>query len=158
MSAVSHVASESKLRMWLLRWLYAVAIMHVLVGVVLTWFSHASVFDSYYQEIETAFWGALAPTSGRAELAWWVAIFGATLQGFSLLMWVLVRLGDRSRDARIWLALAVVIAVWAPQDLWVSWRGGVWSHIAVDVLALLVLLPPLLWLRKHDGRSVEVDS
>lgn len=137
-------------RLWLVRWLYAAALFHFLAGFGLSWFGSSALFDTYYREIETAFWGALAPTAGRTQLVWWVAIFGATLQGFALLMGVVVAAADRLRCSRLWGALLVVIVIWAPQDLLISWRGGVWSHLVVDAFALLVLLPPLAWLMRID--------
>jgi len=38
------------------------------------------------------------------------------------------------------------VLLWAPQDMWLSAQKQVWSHLWLDSFALLVLLPPLIWL------------
>jgi hypothetical protein len=47
------------------------------------------------------------------------------------------------------------ILLWAPQDMWLSAQQQVWSHVWLDGFALLVLLPPLFWLYRHDRQGKE---
>jgi hypothetical protein len=50
----------------------------------------------------------------------------------------------------VWGWLVAGILLWAPQDMWLSAQQQVWSHVWLDGFALLVLLPPLFWLYRHD--------
>ena len=150
---------SNTLRSALVVWLYAAAMVHLLVGLVLTWAGHSGLLDGYLQTIEQAFWAAdAAPVTARAQQVWWVAIFGATLQSFSLYMLALVSIGHRLRSPAAWGWLIAGIVLWAPQDMWISAQARVWSHLWVDSLALLTLLPPLIWLYRHDRRAIAATT
>lgn len=141
---------NSGTRSWAIRWLYAVAAGHVLAGALLPWFAAAAVFDGYHGGIEAAFWQAGAPVEARGLQTWWIALFGPTVQLVGLFMIALVHLADRLRQPQVWLWLAAGLLVWAPQDILVSLRAGVWAHLGIDLFALAILLPPLCWLWRHD--------
>lgn len=143
----------SATRRWLVRWLYAAAGAHLLVGLVLTWLGDAALFEPYHRSIEAAFWGAAVPEPARAEQIWWIALFGATLQSYAVSFIALVYLGHTSARPAAWGGLIASIVLWAPQDIWVSLQRGIVSHLWVDSIALLVLLPPLFWLYRHDSRA-----
>lgn len=140
------------LRRALVLWLYAAALVHLLAGVLLTWAGNSGLFTDYLQSIEQLFWGQAAPPAARAQQVWWLALFGATLQSYALYLLALVRLGDRLHHANAWAWLMAGILLWAPQDIWVSLQVQMGSHLAFDSMALLTLLPPLLWLFVHDRR------
>ncbi|MGB9088329.1 MAG: cell division protein [Pseudomonas farsensis] len=138
------------LRRKLILWLQAVAVLHLLGGLLLTWAGNTGLLSGYLLSLELAFWGQAAPAAGHSQQVWWVALFGATLQSYALYMLALVRLADRYRSSAAWGWLMAGLLLWAPQDIVVSLQVGMWSHLLVDALALLALLPPLYWLRRHD--------
>lgn len=140
-------------RTWLVRWLYAVAAGHVVVGALLPWLSNASLLDAYHAGIETAFWRAAAPGEARQLQAWWLSLFGPTVQLMALWMAALIHLADRARQPQVWLWLMAGLLLWAPQDIVVSLRAGIWSHVWIDLLALALMLPPLLCLWRLDRRA-----
>lgn len=146
--------NNTTLRGWLIRWLLLVSIMHVLVGAVLPWMAAAPVFDAYHGGIEAAFWTGAAPSQARALQTWWIALFGPTVQLMALWMIGLIHLADHLRQPQVWLWLMIGLLVWAPQDIVVSLRAACWPHVWVDVAALVVMLPPLFWLWRHDRRAV----
>jgi len=141
------------LRRALVLWLYAAALVHLLAGALLTWAGHSPLFDGYLHSIEQAFWADGAPAAAHAQQVWWLALFGATLQSYSLYMLALIHLGNRLRSATAWAWLMAGIVFWAPQDMLVSWQVRMWSHLWFDAAALFTLLPPLLWLYRHDRRA-----
>lgn len=149
----SHSSSLTSRRRFWVRWLQAAALAHLLVGVGLTWAGHSLLLNDYQLSIEQAFWGQAAPAPAHNQQVWWLALFGATLQSYSLYMLGLIHLGDRLRSHQAWAWLIAGIVLWAPQDALISLQVGIWSHLVVDGVALLVLIPPLLWLYRHD-RSV----
>jgi len=149
---MAHRIDRASPRTWMVRWLLAVSIVHLAVGVLLPWCANAPLFDGYHRGIEAAFWPAGAPERARDMQTWWIALFGATVQAMALWMIALVRLADRLRDARTWLWLVAGLALWAPQDMLVSLRADCWPHVWLDSAALMALLPPLCWLYLHDRR------
>ncbi len=139
------------LRTWMVRWIYATVIVHLLVGILLPWLPNAPLVDAYHRGIEAAFWGSdAAPAAARAQQAWWIALFGPTLQGAAIWMAALVRFGDRQRSAAAWGWLIAGLAVWAPQDMLISLQADCWRHVWLDAFALAMMLPPLVWLWRHD--------
>lgn len=138
------------LRRGLVAWLYAVALGHLLGGVVFTWAGPSGIFDGYLSSLEHAFQNQAVSGASRAQQAWWLSLFGATLQSYSLYMLALVHIGNRLKGSMAWGWLIIGLLVWAPQDILLSIQANVWSHVWLDTFALLVLLPPLLWLFCHD--------
>jgi len=149
----------SPLRKTLVVWLYAAALTHLLAGLMLTWAGYSGLLDDYLNTIELAFWGAdSVPATARAQQVWWLALFGATLQSYGLYMLALVHIGNRLKSAMPWGWLVAGILLWAPQDMWISAQARVWSHLWFDSVALLVLLPPLFWLYRHDRQTSLPDN
>ncbi|WLI46392.1 cell division protein [Pseudomonas beijingensis] len=147
------------LRNALVIWLYAAALMHLLAGLKLTWAGHSGLLDGYLNTIEQAFWGAnVVPATARTQQVWWLALFGATLQSYALYMLALVHIGNRLKSAMPWGWIIAGILLWAPQDMLISAQAQVWSHLWFDSIALLVLLPPLFWLYRHDRRTSLTDN
>lgn len=137
-------------RTWLVRWMYAAALAHLLVGILLPWIGNAAFLDAYHRVVETAFWGPSAPVAARTQQIWWMALFGPTVQALSLWMIVLIRIGDRHRSTFAWGALIAGMALWGPQDMLISLRADCWPHVWIDCFALATMLPPLGWLWWHD--------
>jgi hypothetical protein len=142
--------SSLDLRSRLVVWLYIVASAHLLGGVLLTWAGPSGLLDGYLTSIEHAFWTDTAPPSARAQQIWWMALFGATLQSYSLYMLALVHIGSRLKSPIPWAWLMAGILLWAPQDMLISMQARMWSHLWLDTFAMLALLPPLVWLYRHD--------
>lgn len=140
----------------LVRWMYASALVHLLVGVALPWIGDLSVFDGYHRGVEAAFWGAAAPSAARAQQVWWIALFGPTVQVMSIWMLALIHFGDRYRSGFAWGILIAGILAWAPQDILISLRVDCWTHVWVDAFAVVTMVPPLAWLWLHDRRCASV--
>ncbi|MEB6591449.1 MULTISPECIES: cell division protein [Pseudomonas] len=154
----SYASSLATRRLFSVRWLQAAALAHFLVGLGLTWAGHSPLLNDYQLSIEQAFWGQAAPMPARNQQVWWQALFGATLQSYSLYMLGLIQLGNRYRSHHAWAWLIAGIVIWAPQDALVSLQAGIWSHLIIDGVALLVLIPPLLWLYRHDRPASTVKG
>ena len=147
---------QNTIREWMVRWLLLAAALHLVVGAALPWLAGGALLDDYHRGIEAAFWPAGAPGGARELQAWWMALFGPTIQVMALWMAALIHLAGRMREARIWLWLVAGLLVWAPQDMLVSLRAACWAHVWTDAAALAVMLPPLLWLWRHDRAASRV--
>lgn len=150
--------TDSALRTWTIRWLLAVAAVHVVIGGLLPWIATSGVFDLYHAGVTSAFWPGAAPAQARGMQAWWLSLFGPTVLLMALWMIALIHLADRLRYARIWLWMVGGLLLWAPQDMLVSLRADYWPHVWIDLLALLAMVPPLLWLWRHDRAAMRVEQ
>jgi hypothetical protein len=140
-------------RPWIIRWMYMVVIGHLLTGIALPWIGGFPMLDAYHRSVESGFWNHGAPSEARAQQIWWISLFGPTVQSLAIWMGALTRIGDRHRSSFAWAWLIIGVMVWAPQDMLVSLRAGVWIHVWVDCFALFTMLPPLIWLWLHDRKS-----
>jgi predicted DCC family thiol-disulfide oxidoreductase YuxK len=137
-------------RTWLVRWIYAVVAMHLLVGVLLPLCAGSSLTEGYRRGIEDFFFGIDASAGGRALHVWWLSLFGPTVQAAAIWMAGLAVLGDKQRNAFAWAMLVLGLLVWAPQDMLISARAHCWTNLWIDIAAVAVMLPPLIWLFKFD--------
>lgn len=137
-------------RTLLVRWIYLVVAMHLLVGVLLPLCAGAALTDGYRRSIEHCFFGGAAPPAARALQTWWLSLLGPTVQAAAIWMAGLAIIGDQQRNAYAWLMLLLGLVVWAPQDMWLSAHAGCWINVWIDVAAVSVMMPPLLWLCKLD--------
>ncbi|WP_175884486.1 DUF393 domain-containing protein [Burkholderia sp. BCC0044] len=149
-SAAAHRPPRDKLRRVAVNAMYAAAIAHLLVGVVIPWIAGAPWLDAYHRGIERHFWSTAAPEAARAQQVWWMSLLGATVQCAAVWMLALVHLGNRLRTREVWGWLLAGLLIWAPQDMLLSWQAQVWGHVAIDVAALVAMVPPLVWLWRRD--------
>ncbi len=137
-------------RTWLVRWIYAVVAAHLAVGVLLPLCADSVWSEGYRRGIEGFFFSGAAPDGARALHMWWLSLFGPTVQAAAIWMAGLAVVGDKQRNAFAWAMLILGLLVWAPQDMLISARAHCWINLWIDLLALAVMLPPLLWLCKLD--------
>lgn len=138
-------------RVWCVRWLYLAAIGHFLVGLLMTWLGDSILFSSYNQ-IALENFMLVDNQSAAALQIWWLAIFGATLQAFSILLVALIYLGNQYKDNCVWLLIIIAIVIWAPQDIYFSAIRNIWMNVWVDLAAVITLLPPLVFLMRCDRK------
>jgi hypothetical protein len=140
-----------KLVVW---WIYATILGHLLVGALLPLIPGAALFEPYHAGIEAAFWSnGAAPEGARALQLWWISLFGPTVQAAAVWMGALAYLGERHRSAFAWGALIAGIVLWAPQDIYISLQRGVTANVWIDSFALVIMLPPLVWLFMQDRQK-----
>ncbi|MES3020559.1 MAG: cell division protein [Pseudomonadota bacterium] len=140
-------------RKYVVWWVYATILGHLVVGALLPLVPGAVLFDAYHAGIEAAFWSGPPPEGARALQLWWISLFGPTVQAAAVWMGALAYLGARERSAFAWGALIAGIVLWAPQDIYISLQRGVWANVLIDSFALVIMLPPLVWLYMQDRQK-----
>jgi hypothetical protein len=138
-------------RVWCVRWLYLAAIGHFVVGLLMTWLGDSILFSGYNQIALENFILTDNPSAKELHI-WWLAIFGATLQAFSVLLVALIYLGNHYKNNRVWLLIIIAIVIWAPQDIYFSAMKQIWMNVWVDLAAVITLIPPLILLLRSDRK------
>lgn len=142
-----------KIRTYLINYLYLWVIIHLLVGLLLPWLKYFPILDSYHNSIEIAIFGRNIPEHARNLHLWWMGLFGATVQFASIYMGLLVYVGDKYKLNIIWKGMIIGLLVWAPQDMYISLQYKIYSHVVMDVLVLIMIVPVLIWLNIIDGNK-----
>lgn len=146
------------LRDFFIYWLYGIAAVHLLGGVLLPWFGDVALLESYHHLIESAFWPGQVPEGARALHLWWLSLFGASIQTLGIWMAALIYFGARYSSSIAWLLLFLGFAIWAPQDILISLRANIWEHVWLDLFVLLIVLPPLMYLWWQDSKQKNKNS
>ncbi len=149
--------NQDRIRKILVWWLYGSAFAHFLVGALLPLLASHPLLDGYHRSIEAGFWLQGAPLAARAQQAWWISLFGATVQCLALWMGALIYCGNRYRSSVAWGWLIIGLVLWAPQDMLISLQNQMQSHVWIDSAALLAMLPPLLWLWQVDRHPAPLN-
>lgn len=120
---------------WLDRWLTAVAVVHVAIGLALP----ALLLRSDWIE-------RWVPTSD-ADARLFLALFGPTVASWGALMFYLVQHGLRAQQRWAADALIVGVLVWAPLDA-ALWRAyDLPLGLALDAAGVAAILIPAIWRR-----------
>lgn len=142
-----------KVRTYLIYYLYAWVIIHLLVGLLLPWLKYFPILEPYHYSIESAFFGSSVPQSAKDLHLWWMGLFGATVQFASIYMGLLVYVGSKYKLNIIWKGMILGLIVWAPQDIFISLQYNIYSHVVMDMLVVIMLVPVLLWLNNIDTKK-----
>ena len=70
----------------------------------------------------------------------------------AIFMGALIYIANRLRAAFVWGWIVVGLLVWAPQDIFISLQANAWMHVVGDIVALLLMLPPLVVLFFGDRK------
>lgn len=133
--------------------MYAICAAHVLGGAALPWLLQTAPGQAYLAGLAQAFGIELSAAPRSASLlSWLLALLGAMIAGWGVLMAGLVRLAHRDRRRAPLDLLAVALLTWAALDMGWSASRGVWLHLWLDSAALLAILLPVWLLRRSLSR------
>jgi len=127
------------------RWLQLIASLHIIGGLLLPWLLHADLSAMYRQEV---FQALSVPEAAQNTVVLMMSFIGPTIASWGVLLLYLINNAFDQGDKSAWSYLCIAILVWAPLDIGLSWHAGIYSNIAVDVMATLSILLPV-WLIRH---------
>lgn len=129
------------------RWLLAVGLGHVLLGIVLAFAAHTSLTQGYFDYLYTS----VSSTSPSAEfeglLQTMVGLFGPTVASWGLLFCALVVIYRQHGHRLIKPALFAALLVWCVLDSGISAYFGLSLHVYLNLSAALSIALPLLLLK-----------
>ena len=132
----------------LYRWLLAVGLGHVLLGVVLAFTAQLPIAAPYFEHLYASVGASQAPTAQyHSLLTTMVRLFGPTVASWGLLFSLLVYLYRQHGHGLIKPALFVALLLWCVLDSAISAYYGILAHAYLNTLAALSIALPLLLLR-----------
>ena len=132
----------------LYRWLLAVGLGHVLLGVVLAFTAQLPIAAPYFEHLYASVGTSQAPTAEyHSLLTTMVRLFGPTVASWGLLFSLLVYLYRQHGHGLIKPALFVALLLWCVLDSAISAYYGILAHAYLNTLAALSIALPLLLLR-----------
>jgi hypothetical protein len=139
-------------------WLLFVAALHVIGGLLVPFIAYSDAFASYAAQLGATFWnGGQVPVEAERFQRWIVALFGPTVASVGVLMFFLVRAGMRTRERWPWDALLLAMLAWGPADIAISLMHGFWPHVVIDVVAIVSIVVPALYLRLQASKTFDQE-
>jgi len=131
----------------LYRWLLAVGLGHVALGVALAFAAHLPITQVYFDYLYAGV-SATPPDAGYQRLLrTMVGLFGPTVASWGLLFSLLVVLYRRHGHRQIKPAIFAALLLWCVLDSAISAHFGLLLHLYLNTAAALAIALPLLALR-----------
>ena len=135
------------------RWLLVVSIIVVVFGIALALLGGTPVFEWMNSLINQAIWGTPALPADVSVFRQWVyAVLGATVAGWGVFIYFIIRHPFARQERWAWNCLVAVLIVWYPIDTLASLYAGVGFNALFNTGLLLLLALPLFFTRKQFAR------
>lgn len=116
----------------------------ITMGVAMVVLGGTSAMGLLNDRIDPTFWGDASVTGPTADYrAWLFAVLGATMAGWAIAMFALIRNGIAQGLRWAWNAVALSLLVWFPLDTGYSIAHGVWVNAAGNTVIFILLVIPL---------------
>ncbi|RXK88478.1 hypothetical protein EST62_02935 [Chlorobaculum sp. 24CR] len=126
----------------MLRWLYAVSLAIMLIGIAREFLSLIFYFAPGRFQVRY-------PADVNAYIMFAYGVLGALMQGWGVGMFMIVRGPFRRRESGGWALLAVPMLIWFVADTGFSLCTGFWQNGILNAVLLLLLAIPLAATRKY---------
>lgn len=131
------------------RWILVISGIVIVFGVLMAIFNQSAIFDLFNNQIDPVFWGDTPPPEAYAQHQGWVyGVLGATMAGWGLMLFFIVKYPFRQREKWAWTATTTSLGCWYLLDTAISLYFGVVFNAVFNTLLLLLVLPPLVVTRK----------
>jgi hypothetical protein len=126
---------------------FSVAILIVLFGLSLAFFSQSTVFHILFNnQIDPAFWNHQPAPDNVLEFQKWIyGVLGATVAGWGVFLAFLARYPFKSRQRWTWNCIALGLTLWFLVDTAVSAFYRVYFNTLFNLVLFLVGMLPLVF-------------
>lgn len=132
---------------WLYRWLLAVGLGHVGLGIALAFAAHTSLAQGYFDYLYASVSSQPPSSEYQGLLQTMVGLFGPTVASWGLLFCTLIVLYRRHGHSLIKPALFAALLLWCALDSGISAYFGLSLHVYLNLSAALSIALPLLLLK-----------
>jgi hypothetical protein len=129
------------------RFLQAIAVVHIIVGLLFPWIVDSPLFDHYKQHLHLVF-NTSQFISGQ-QASFLMAILGPTIASWGVLFLYAINSGFTRPSPQAWWFMFSACVVWAPYDSIYSLQHGIYLNAIINAVAFAMIMSPLLIVRKH---------
>lgn len=139
---------------WLYRWLLAVGLGHVALGIALAFAAHTSLAQGYFDYLYASVTSNPPSAHFQGLLQTMVGLFGPTVASWGLLFCTLIVLYRCHGHRLIKPALFAALLLWCALDSGISAYFGLSLHAYLNSAAALSLGMPLVWLKPMNTSAL----
>lgn len=121
--------------------LQAIAIVHIIGGLVLPWAVHSTLFQQYGIQFSIAFHNSNS-IGFKNQGEFLTGLFGPSIASWGILFAYVIDVSFRSRDRRGWWTMIIACLTWATYDSFLSiWNGIYINAILNSFIAIMIIIP-----------------
>ena len=138
------------------KWLFIVALYHIVFGLTLAFFSQSPLMDKMLnQYFDPIFWPDNSPSSGTMHYkAWTSAVLGAVVASWAILIAFIAHYPFRLREKWAWNSVTFAVLLWFAVDTGCSLYFDVGINAMFNLFTLFLFALPLTFTRKYfHGRN-----
>lgn len=125
------------------KWLKILAIIHIIGGLALPILVFTPLSAPYFDELTNRF-----ANSNPESLRFLIGIFGPTVASWGLLFYYAIGKAFQSLKLSDWWILLCAILVWVILDSAYSWYFGIYSHLVINSIMLVLILIPFISVKR----------
>jgi hypothetical protein len=133
------------------RWLMIASLLVIAFGLCLAFFPSMPPLEPVNRQVEAVFALEQAAPGPRAFQRWIYGAWGATIAGWGLLVFSVVRSPLRKGERWAWDALAGSLLLWYVVDSGLSFAFQITANVVLNTVFLVALGLPLLFTRSARG-------
>lgn len=132
------------------RWLFAVAVLIVIFGLLLAFFGQTPMFDLLFNhQINPAFWDSPNVSGDNKIFQGWIyGVLGATVAGWGMFLVFLVHYPFKDRERWAWNCITYGLLVWFMTDTAISLWFRVYFNVLFNLTLFIAGILPILFTRK----------
>lgn len=128
------------------KWLLYLTLLIVVFGLLMTLLSQSAVFEPMNRQINDTFWQTTPVSGATIQFQQWIyGVLGATMTGWGILMYFVVKNPFKNREKWAWNALLVAIVIWYCVDTSISIYSKVYFNAVFNTVLLILTLFPLIF-------------
>lgn len=134
-----------------IKWLRAIAILHVVGGIALSFDFPSIVWETYRADLYQIFnLGSEISDEVLSLTEMLIRLFGATVASWGVMMWILIGVIETHGIERFRIHFLSALLIWCITDCLLSYSYGVYSHLFINLAALTALLVPLYLIKPQQ--------
>ena len=131
------------------KWLFAVAVLITIFGVIMVFVSGTPLFDLFNRQIDPVFWGVNAVDASAKQFQQWVyGVLGATMAGWGIFIASVARYPFRKKERWAWNCIAFGLVVWFILDTSLSYYHKVYFNVVFNMVLFILAMLPVIFTRK----------
>lgn len=133
------------------KFLLVVSFVMIIMGLFIAFLNQTIFFDFIFNKnINTVFGLSENSTAGITQFQNWIyGVLGATIVGWGIIMFFVIKYGFREKQKWAWKSIAVGISVWFVIDTSLSIYFGVYFNALFNSILFLLFIIPLLFIKNY---------
>jgi len=134
--------------------LQAIAVCHIIGGLVLPWVVHSTLFQQYNIQLSIAFHNSNS-VGFKNQGEFLTGLFGPSIASWGILFAYVINISFRNRDRRGWWTMITACLTWATYDSFLSIWNGIYINAILNSFIAMAIIIPLLIVKQYFLKPIQ---